>query len=204
MNELSVDQARKMLVKMSDTIVENEPYLTEIDTIIGDGDRGFGSLGKLMSASTYGSFRELFRAAGMELVKTMGGASGVLFGTLFIGGIGGLADDKHIGLDGLAEFIAGGGGAVLKRGRAIPGQKTMVDALVPAMESLNSSAAKGLPLAKAMELAYEAAYNGAEATKAMTPGIGRAKNFGEKTLGYPDPGAVSVSLLFKAMYEFVK
>lgn len=209
MKELTVEQTRQMLICVADTIIKNEPYLTEVDTIIGDGDhgegmeRGFTALKALMESSTYDSFREIFRATGMELVKTMGGASGVLFSTLFIGGLNTLDDADALDMEHMAAFFAAGVEAVLKRGGTKPGLKTMVDALVPAMDAMQEAARQGLGLDAGLQLAYEAALAGVEATKHMKSGVGRSKNFGEKTVGHPDPGAISVSLILRAMCEYV-
>lgn len=209
MDRLTVEQIRQMLMKVTQIIIDNEPYLTEIDTVIGDGDhgtgmkRGFTALGEMLEGEKFSSIWELMRRAGMELVKTMGGASGVLFSTLLIGGLDSVKDAEYMDVYNMADYFCGGIEAVMRRGGASPGQKTMVDALVPAAVAFRAAKAEGKTLSEGMSQVYEAACKGVEATRAMQSRIGRSKNFREKTVGLPDPGAVSVSLVFGAMNDFI-
>lgn len=210
MDRLTIGQLKAMLMEVAQNIIKNEPYLTEIDTVIGDGDhgtgmkRGFTALELMLEKEEFGSIWELMRRSGMELVKTMGGASGVLFGTLLIGGLDALKDAEYMDMQNAADYFCAGAEAVMRRGGARPGQKTMVDALVPMAEALKTAKAEQKTLNEGMRMAYKAACAGVEETKSMQSGIGRSKNFREKTLGLPDPGAVSVSLIFGAMSSFIE
>jgi len=210
MKQIDVHKLRQVIMGVAEEIIASEPYLTEIDTIIGDGDHGYGmkkgfsAVRKLLETGGYETVDQLMKAVGMELVRTMGGASGVIFGTLFIGGLAHLGHSRHVTLAALAAFFAEGERAIERRGRARPGQKTMIDALLPATRALSLAAEEGAPLDEAFRRAYEAALQGVEASKAMQSRVGRSKNFREATVGVPDPGAVSTSRIFKALYEGVR
>jgi len=211
MNIISTAKLREMLMYVCDTIIGSEPYLTEIDTVIGDGDHGIGMKtgfsamrGMLESHTDFPTVAALMKQCGLELVKTMGGASGVLFGTLFTGGMEALGSAADVTAAELAEFFRQSEKAIEKRGRTRYGQKTMLDALLPAVERMQAAAEGGASCKEALRAAYEGAREGAEKSKDFISRVGRSKNFREVTVGHPDPGAVSVSLIFKALYESIE
>lgn len=207
MKELRVSMLQDIFKGVARTIIENEPYLTEIDNIIGDGDhgtgmkRGFGALEKMLESREFADINELCGAVGMELLRSMGGASGVIFCTMFFGGLDCLPHGERVGLSQLAAYFTAGEAAIEKRGKARPGQKTMLDALYPAVHALKAADEQGLALGEAFRMAYEASLEGVEASKSMQSRVGRSKNFQEATIGWPDPGAVSTSLIFKAFSQ---
>lgn len=207
MKRLNTRKLKKMIENAAKLIVANEPYLTEIDTIIGDGDhgigmkRGFTALYQMLEKQEFHELDTLCKAVGMELVKSMGGASGVIFGTMFIGGLSKLPHENTCSLSQIAEYFEEGEKAIEHRGKARAGQKTMLDALIPVVESFKRSACMDEEMEGAFLRAYNAALDGVKASKSMESGIGRSKNFREATIGLPDPGAVSTSLIFKAFYE---
>jgi dihydroxyacetone kinase-like protein len=204
MEYLSVEQMKKLLLRVCAGIVANEPLLTEADTVIGDGDhgtgmkRGFGSLEAMLKEREFTTLGELFRAAGLEIVKTMGGASGVIFGTLFIGGLDGLGDRREINAGELREFFRRGMEAIMKRGKAPLGGKTMLDAVSPAVRKMEEAGGDDIILT--LRAGYEGALAGVEATRSMQSMVGRSRNF-RNTRGHPDPGALSFSLIMKALSE---
>ena len=210
MEYLNVNSVKEMLIAASSAIIEKEPYLTKIDTIIGDGDhgsgmkRGFSALKSMLEQSDFKDLWSLLRQSGMELVKTMGGASGVLFGTLLIGGLNAVEGKDTLSAKAAAEYFAGGTKAVMERGKASLGQKTMLDALVPAVEAMRTAARDECSLEKSFEAAVMAANDGVEKTIDMVSMVGRSKNFREHTLGTPDPGAVSVATILTAMHKYIK
>lgn len=210
MKTLNVHELQNILKHVAKTIMESEPYLTEIDSRIGDGDhgtgmkRGFGAVRRKLESEEYDKIDELCAATGMELLKSMGGASGVIFCTLFYGGTENLPSGGTVDLKALACYFEAGEKAIEKRGRAKPGQKTMLDALDPAVRELKKAATADLEIETAFAHAYVKACEGVEMSKKMHPVMGRAKNFHEIALGYPDPGAVSTSLIFKAFSEKTK
>ncbi len=208
MEAMDIGDMQNALRHVAQRIVDSEERLTRIDSVIGDGDHGIGmrigfkAVRRLLDASRFDSINSLFKAVGLELVKTMGGASGVLFGSLFIGGLHELPETRAIRVDQLAAFLTASVESIRRRGKASPGDKTMVDALVPAVAALRRAADDGVTVAAALGMAADAAEAGAESTRDMLSRIGRARNFGEKTLGHPDAGAVSVSIFFRALEEF--
>ena len=111
--------------------------------------------------------------------------------------------DRVIDADGLIAYFDAGAVSIAKRGRTSPGDKTMLDALLPAIDAMRQMRTKTADIGLLFQAAYEGALQGVEATKAMLPRKGRSKNFREKALGLPDPGAVSVSLILKGMSESV-
>lgn len=204
METVSTGQLQKALGEVSAAIVAAEPRLTEIDTVIGDGDHGTGmrdgftALGRLLAQNEYPDAYELFRASGMELVKTMGGASGVIFGTLLTAGHEVVRGKTELTADDLIAFFDEGAKGIMRRGRSGPGDKTMLDALLPAIAAMREKRAATADVRAVMAAAEAGALAGVEASKAMLPRTGRSKNFREQALGWPDPGAVSVSIIFGA------
>lgn len=210
MNELSSGQLREALVCVCDTVIESEPMLTEIDNVIGDGDHGVGmaigftSLKKMLLSHEFDMPSELMKASGMELMKAMGGASGVIFGSLFIGGYETIAEKDTLKAKDVYEFFLASKESISRRGKAQKGDKTMLDALSSAVDAMQQSVEKGEDVLQCLSRAAAGATAGAEATKEMLPRFGRSKNFREAALGYPDPGAVSTSLIFTSLYQGIK
>lgn len=210
MDHLTTAQLQTMLLKVSEKIIASEPLLTELDTIIGDGDHGFGmrtgfsAVAKQLSEKTYPSPYDLFKDSGMTLIRVMGGTSGVIFGTLFIGGLSAMEGKETLSVSDFADYISLDTQSIARRGRTARGDKTMYDALIEASESLLASAALGESFEDAFEKAYHAAKRGVENTRSMLSKKGRSKNFKDKTIGHPDTGAVSVSLIFEAFHETVR
>lgn len=172
--------------------------LNELDRAIGDGDHGTNMSRGLETALTIPidsqmSPKDSLKRVGMALVSSVGGASGPLFGTFFL----------RVGQNwqtpsttaGIARAVRAGLDGVMSRGKAVEGDKTMVDALAPAAASLEDSAAKNLPLDEALRLGATAANQGAQATLNMVAQRGRASYLGERTVGHLDPGAVSSALI---------
>ena len=192
---------KKAMIDASREIIAAEPELTRVDSVIGDGDHGIGMktgfnvLIEQLSEKYFSTPYDLFHAVGLCLVKSMGGSSGVLFGTLFISGLEEIkGKDSLNGVD-MAAFLSGGIQGIIRRGRANSGDKTMVDALLPAQSEMNSALKFTDDIGQILQAAYKGALKGVESTKNMVSRLGRSKNFREKVLGWPDPGAISVSIL---------
>jgi len=205
-NNLNAEDLRRMLLSASERIIENEPLLTEIDTVIGDGDHGtgmkggFGALARELEAGGTTDPADLFHQCGITLVRTMGGASGVLFGTLLIGGLAAIRGKQTLTPPDLTAFFTLSLAAIKRRGRTDVGDKTMIDALAQAVEAMREHETTFDEWAAA---ALAGARAGAQATKGMMPRAGRSKNFREKAVGTPDPGAVSVALFFEGIYQYL-
>lgn len=207
--QLNPEQVREMLLSAAKTIVEKESYLTEIDVKIGDGDHGIGmALGfqgilNQLPLTNPDTVEKVLEEAGRILLDTMGGASGVLFGTLFISGVIGRTSSPVYGLQDFADTFRTSLEAIKARGRARVGDKTMVDALEPAVAALEEGADKGLDIKEGFALAAAGAKKGMEYTKEIKARFGRAKYYGEKAIGLQDAGATSVWLIFQAMSDWV-
>jgi dihydroxyacetone kinase len=206
---LSIEQAQQMLLSVADAIIAAEPILSQADRDLGDGDhglgmeRGFTALKKNLDPATasFTTMQELFKTAGMSLLSTMGGASGVVFGSLFLAGDKTMYGAECFGSHELSHLLNQSLADVMKRGGAKPGDKTMIDALAPAATTAKENIDK--PLKESIVKVSEAASNGKEASKAMLATMGRAKTLGEKTIGLPDAGAISVSIILATMEKFI-
>jgi len=146
----------------------------------------------------------LLKAVGMTLVSTVGGASGPLYGTAFLQAGAALAGKTELAApDVLAAFEEAYKG-ILMRGKANPGDKTMVDSLLPALETLRSSVSSGAGIAEALEKAAAAAEAGMKATIPLQAKKGRASYLGERSIGHQDPGATSTHLMIRTMAELAR
>lgn len=178
--------------------------LIQLDAAIGDADhganmdRGFQAVaGKLPSLADQ-DIGTLFKTVGMTLVSTVGGAGGPLYGTFFIQMATTATGKLELSLADWAAALEAGVGGVVMRGKASPGDKTMLDALTPALEALKAAAAEGMPLGQALQRSAAAAEQGMLATTPMVARKGRASYLGERSAGHQDPGATSAYLLLKA------
>lgn len=209
MDTLNGEETKEMLLYVAAKVIENQAYLTEVDSRIGDGDHGIGMTRGMESVSeALGQLAEtpdpatLFTVAGSAMVMSMGGASGVIFGSLYMAGAKGLGPKAEMVAVDLAELFQRSLQAIQARGGAQPGDKTMVDALSPAVDAMLENSRKGIvPM---FEAAAEAAREGMESTKDLIAKHGRARSLMERSIGYQDAGATSVWIIFKSMAEWVK
>jgi phosphoenolpyruvate---glycerone phosphotransferase subunit DhaL len=185
-------------------VAENKDLLTDLDAAIGDGDHG-SNMDRGMRAVVAGlddtgpiTASALFNKVGMTLVSTVGGASGPLFGTFFLRLGASCGDTAEISLAQLAAALRAGLEGIVARGKAEAGDKTMYDALAPAVDALDSAVAEGVDKADALKLALVAAEKGRDATTPMLARKGRASYLGERSVGHQDPGATTVALLMAA------
>ena len=188
-------------------VSENKDYLTELDAAIGDADHG-SNLDRGMKAAVAAldelgptATGPLFSKVGMTLVSTVGGASGPLFGTLFLRMGTSLGDAESADPGQIAAALRAGLDGVEARGKAQPGDKTMYDALAPAVDALDLAVGEGADLSEGLGRARDAAAEGRDATIPMLARKGRASYLGERSVGHQDPGATSVSLLLQAAAE---
>lgn len=209
LEKLNVEDTRNMLLYVADKIIANKPYLTEVDSAIGDGDHGIGMAGgmqkakkKLLKMENEQNVYQVFETAGQAMLMSMGGASGVIFGSLYLAGAKGMEAKEILTAQDIAEMEEKSLLAIQKRGGAKPGDKTMVDALAPAVDALKEHAEEGL--LEMMKAAEEAARQGVENTKQYIAKYGRAKSLLERAIGYQDAGATSVYLIFQGMREFIE
>ena len=205
--QLTMEETREMFVYVSQKMEENKDILTQADKAIGDGDhgigmaRGFEAVRRKLEGQKPAMMDEMLKVIGLALMTSIGGAAGAIFATLFRGGAKSLAGHQILDSNALSLMLVDGLQAVQDRGKANPGDKTMVDSLAPA--ALKSKGMTSAPLAEALNAVTEAARQGMEKTKEMVATTGKAKTLGERSLGHPDPGAVSTYLILKFMAEYV-
>jgi dihydroxyacetone kinase-like protein len=184
-------------------IAEKEAELTRLDSAIGDADHGANMnrglkavVAKLDGAAPAGP-AALLKQAGMTMVSTVGGASGPLYGTFFLRMAAAVGDAGTLDKAGFAAALRAGVDGVVARGKAEAGDKTMYDALAPAVDALDA-ALGGEDTSGALQAAADAAARGRDATTPMQARKGRASYLGERSVGHQDPGATSVTLLVTA------
>ena len=201
------DAIEEWMKRFAAEVAENRAYLTKLDGAIGDGDhgtnmdRGMKKVLERLEAADGDDIGASLKAVGMALVSSVGGAAGPLYGTLFLQMGQATAGRSELDVAGFTEALDAGVQGVIKRGKAEPGDKTMLDALNPALEALRASDTDDV--AGALERAAEAAREGMEGTVPMVARKGRASYLGERSAGHQDPGATSSHLLLKTAAEAV-
>jgi dihydroxyacetone kinase-like protein len=206
-DRIAKDDFTRMIACAAALIREQHAMLSQLDCASGDGDHGatmLRAVERLEACFAEGRAEDLetcLREAGWSVMGVDGGASSSLLGTFFSGMGDGPAGGAWIGISDLAAIFEAGLAAVGKQTKAQPGDKTMMDALVPAVAALRAAADGGKSITEALHDAASAARAGAEATRNLTARYGRAKFLGEKTRGHQDPGATSISLLFEGFHS---
>lgn len=204
---ISRDDVLNWVKAYAGVIAENRDYLTQLDAAIGDADhganmhRGFQAVMAKMPEVVDKDIGTIFKTVAMTLLSTVGGAGGPLYGTLFL-----QAGLKTIGkmeltLDDLIAMMDAAVQGVVMRGKAEVGDKTMIDALIPALNALKNAAEQHLPISQAVQNAVAAAEQGMKATIPLVARKGRASYLGERSAGHQDPGATSSYLLLKTAAE---
>lgn len=207
MTATDVATALKVLGAICDRIEREKVYLCELDAALGDGDHGISmaksfhavrvKLGE-MEGKDLGS---VLSAVGMTLVSEVGGAMGPLFGTAFMRAGKAMAGKDKVEPVDLARMIAAAEEGVAQRGKAQPGDKTMLDAIHPAAQAAQRAASEGGDLLAVLQAAAVGAGQGVEETKGMVAKVGRASRLGERTVGHQDAGATSVSIILHQAAE---
>ena len=195
-DNLTTNEVVEMVLLVADRIIEAEQELTDADRNLGDGDHGLGmtrgqkAVKEKLEGGDFPSVDKVFGAAGMAMISSMGGASGAIFGTVYRGGGKALAGKTAFGADELADLLKAAVDGVMERGGAKPAAEKAAEC-------------KGMPLVDALEASAAAAEAGREASKDMIATMGRAKTLGERSIGHPDAGACSVTIIVKGMHEYV-
>jgi dihydroxyacetone kinase-like protein len=185
-------------------IAAHRDLLTQLDSAIGDADhganmdRGMAAVVAALDGGMPPSAAALLKQVGMTLVSTVGGASGPLYGTFFLRMATAAGDVESLDGPAFAQAMRAGVDGVVQRGKAQAGDKTMFDALAPAVDALDEALAGGARLDEALRVATDTAEAGRDATTAMLARKGRASYLGERSVGHQDPGATSAALLVAA------
>ncbi|MDA4892641.1 dihydroxyacetone kinase subunit DhaL [Streptomyces sp. MS2A] len=205
---IGMDALADWLVRFRDAVTAKRDWLTELDSAIGDADHGANMtrgmdavVAKLDPAPV--TVDELLKTAGMTLVGSVGGASGPLYGTFLLrmGMTAGAVTE--LDAPGLAAALRAGLEGIVARGKAEAGDKTLFDAMAPAVDALDARIGEGADLADAARAAAEAAAEGRDATLPLVARKGRASYLGERSAGHLDPGAASTVLLFETLADAV-
>ena len=199
----------KCLSMIAERITANKDFLTELDREIGDSDhginmaRGFQAVMEKLSPNDT-DIGATLKKTGMTLLSKVGGASGPLYGTAYMeaGKItAGKTELTHEDMKAVLEAAIAG---IQKRGKAVRGEKTMLDAIIPAAETFSAKISEGSDMAGALEAACESAKEGVEYTKTLIATKGRASYLGERSIGHQDPGATSAMITLEAIRDFMK
>ena len=201
---MDATQATQNVVReMAAAMEENRRYLTKLDSEIGDGDhgnnmnRGFQTVLERLESADPATPADVLKAVSMALISKVGGAAGPLYGTAFLRASTALSDKEDISAEDAAAAIEAALGGIKQRGKAEVGDKTIVDALEPAVEAAKEAAGEG-SVAAVFRSAAGAAKEGAESTVPLTARRGRASYLGARAAGHQDPGATSTYLLLDA------
>jgi dihydroxyacetone kinase-like protein len=197
------DNALEWIKACANVLAENRDYLTQLDAAIGDADhganmdRGFRAVTNKIPEFSDKDIGTIFKTVGMTLISTVGGAGGPLYGTFFLQAGMKTAGKMELNLADWFVALEAALNGVVMRGKAVIGDKTMVDALIPAVNSLKKALEDNTSLEKALQQSAEAARQGMEATIPLVARKGRASYLGERSAGHQDPGATSSYLLLK-------
>jgi len=200
----------RWLERTADVLRENRSYLTQLDAAIGDADhginmdRGFSAVRDKFPAMATMDMATRLRTVGSTLVSTVGGAGGPLYGTAYLRAAGAIAGKEELTSADIVAMLEAFLGGVVARGKAQPGEKTMVDALTPALNAARQALNESATLAQLTSRAAEAAEKGALDTIPMLATKGRASYLGERSIGHQDPGATSSWLILRCLAEVCK
>lgn len=197
----------EIINKIADRIEENKLYLTELDAAIGDGDhglnmsKGFHAVRERLKEDPGTNIGDILKKTGMTLVSNVGGASGPLYGTAFMKAGMEVAGKEEIDINDFEKMLIAALDGIKMRGKAVIDDKTMVDALEPALHELSIGILHRLSAKEALKEAVNAAYRGVEHTKDIIARKGRASYLAERSIGHQDAGATSSALILKTIYE---
>ena len=199
----------KCISLIAERITENKDFLTELDREIGDSDhginmaRGFSAVMEKLSPED-SDIGATLKKAGMTLLSKVGGASGPLYGTAYMEAGKITAGKTELTPTDMKAILESAIAGIQKRGKAVKGEKTMLDALIPACESFSEKIADGADMIAALESACDSAREGVEYTKTIIATKGRASYLGERSIGHQDPGATSALITLEAIRDYYK
>ena len=204
---IGIEDFDRMIRSAADKIRANRDELSKLDSAVGDGDHGttiaraMGIAEKVIKESKKKDLKGLLKDVGWGVMGVDGGATGPLLGSFLMGLGNGLSEQETIDCPTLAAMFEAGLAGVRRQSKAQIGDKTMMDALLPAIDAIRQASDDGKSIKDALQKAAEAAENGAISTKEFKARFGRAKNLGERTIGFQDPGATSMALIFQGFFE---
>lgn len=203
-------QVIELIKEINKVIDENKSFLTELDAAIGDGDhglnmsKGFSAVIEKLKDDPGHNIGDTLKKVGMALVSNVGGASGPLYGTAFMKAAGEVNGKSEIDINDYVKMLNAALAGIKMRGKAELEDKTMIDAIEPALSELKKALGEGLDPVSALEESRNKAYKGVEHTKDIIARKGRASYLGERSIGHQDAGATSSALILETIYEYVK
>lgn len=203
-------QVIQILNKIGDVLEENKQYLSELDAAIGDGDhginmsKGFNAVKEKIKDDNGENIGDTLKKTGMALVSNVGGASGPLYGTAFMKAAMEVNGKSSIDISDFMKMLDAALAGIKMRGKAVKGEKTMIDAIEPAIDEGKSALDQGLSTLEALKKMKESALKGVEYTKTIIATKGRASYLGERSIGHQDAGATSSYIILNTIYEEVK
>jgi len=205
--QIATAEVARWVRSFADAVTEAKDELTRLDSAIGDADhginmdRGMTAVVAALDAAEPTEIPALMRTVGMTLISKVGGAAGPLYGTFFLQFGSGARDGATLSPEGWAACLDAAVAGVKSRGKAEPGDKTMLDALLPGAAALRAALGEGADFASALAQAADAAEQGARDTIPLVARKGRASYLGERSAGHQDPGATSSALLLRCAAE---
>jgi dihydroxyacetone kinase-like protein len=207
-NSLTVADVLQILISLAEDLESAKDHLNELDAAIGDGDmgismaRGFRSVREGLKDPPQ-DIRQILMKVGLILSNSAASTAGALLSTAFVRAAKEVQNPAEVTLTDVVRMVKAAEVGIQERGKAQLGDKTMLDAIVPARQALEKAAEEGASLLGALEQAAAAAEEGVSSTTQMRSAVGRASWLGERTIGHPDPGATAIALMLRSIVESV-
>lgn len=204
---MNTEKVIQIIFQMSRRMEQEKQFLTDLDNAIADGDhginmaRGFSAVEGKIADFNDKDIGTVLKTAGMTLVSAVGGSAGPLYGTAFMRS-GMLMNGKtEMNISDFLDCIKTSIEGIMQRGKAVQGEKTMLDSMIPSLEAMEKAKADGLSDKEILDCGIDAAKNGIEFTKTIPATKGRASYIGERSIGHQDPGATSYAFLLEVISE---
>ena len=204
---MNTEKVIQIISKMSRRMEKEKEFLTDLDNAIADGDhginmaRGFAAVETKLTSLGDKDIGTVLKTAGMTLVSAVGGSAGPLYGTAFMRSGMAMNGKTEMNISDFVSCLKVSVEGIMQRGKAVQGEKTMLDAMIPALEAIEKSVAEGLSDKEVILCGVEAAQNGVEYTKTIAATKGRASYIGERSIGHQDPGATSFTYLLEEVAD---
>lgn len=202
---LSATQFKSMFLYVADKVIAAKEILCDADRNIGDGDHGIGMANGFdgarveLESKDFTDAYAVFSTVGRTMIRVMGGASGIIFGMLFFAGSNKMPPKPELSTAEFVEIFARALTEIQLKGGAKPGDKTLIDALAPAVDEMQKAVAQNADYKEVLASALAGAESGKEASKAYVAHFGKAKTLGDRAVGFPDAGCVTLTVIFSAM-----
>ena len=204
---MNTEKIIQIILKMSHRMEQEKQFLTDLDNAIADGDhginmaRGFSAVETKIADFGEKDIGTVLKTAGMTLVSAVAGSAGPLYGTAFMRSGMVMNGKTEMIVSDFIDCLKAAVEGVMQRGKAVRGEKTMLDAMIPALEAMENAVADGLTDKEVIRCGVEAAQNGVEFTKTIAATKGRASYIGERSIGHQDPGATSFTYMLEEIAD---